>query len=45
MEGAEYSSFKSKWNNATITRIALIQNNIGVKESWQYIVMPQKENN
>lgn len=43
MEGAEYSSFKSKWNNATITRITLMQNNIGVKESWQYIITAQKE--
>jgi hypothetical protein len=43
MEGAEYSSFKSKWNNATITRITLMQNNIGVKESWQYIISAQKE--
>ncbi len=41
MEGAEYSSFKSKWNNATITRIALIQKNIGVKENWQYVISPK----
>jgi hypothetical protein len=41
MEGAEYSSFKSKWNNATITRIALMQKNIGVKGNWQYVISPK----
>ena len=41
MEGAEYSSFKSKWNNATITKITLTQNNIGNKESWKYIIRPK----
>lgn len=42
MEGAEYSSFKSKWNNATITKITLTQNNIGNKNTWKYIIMPKQ---
>ena len=42
MEGAEYSSFKSKWNNTTITKITLTQNNIGTKETWKYIIMPKQ---
>jgi len=38
MEGAEYSSFKSKWNNHPIARIVLSSDNIGQKANWQYVI-------
>ena len=43
MEGAEYSSFKSKWNNHPIARIVLSSDKIGQKANWQYVIS-QKEN-
>ena len=41
MEGAEYSSFKSKWYNRTIQRIVLNGKNLKNKNSAKYTVSVQ----
>ena len=41
MEGAEYSSFKAKWNNLPIARIVLNNEQLGQKANWQYTISKQ----